>query len=115
MQLRDIDHPYYANESNFYNRDQTFWYVSWEDYLAQRGEEDHNLNLIIRWDWAKAEDISNDLDDASDVLQLTYVLQRKGIYQVAFVRVTPEDEPAIRAYLAERWAKLQEVWEGIAQ
>ena len=110
MHLRDTDHPYYASESNFYNRLQTCQYSSWADYLARRGKEDHDLNLIVRWDWTKAEDTGAN----SDSLQLTYVLQRKGVYQVALVRVNPEDEPAIRAYLAERWAKLQALWEGVA-
>jgi hypothetical protein len=104
--LWEYDHPYYCNDYNFRaRRDEGGHedFESWADFIATWGDSDPELNLVFRWDWMKP----------GDKLYLFVVLQRKGDFWALEINVTDDDEPAVRAWLAERAKHLAAVWEPI--
>jgi hypothetical protein len=115
--LWEIDHPYYCNEGNYFARsaDQPHEeYESWADFFEAEGDSDFDMNLLFRWDWRKADPEEKNWGNPTDVLMLYWIGQRKGLYRWTTVRITDADEPAAKAWLAERWAYLKVLWEGIA-
>lgn len=123
--LWEIDHPYYCTEGNYYvpgNR----WnevhseYDSWQDFIADWGDLDPDLNLVFRWDWKRAAPDDYEPDDdgvirvPEDRLLVFWVLQRKAILRSTECIVTEADEPAVREWLAERAKTIAAIWEPIA-
>lgn len=101
--LWEHDHPYCAEEENFYHRGCNHRHASWADFIDGDPYADFDLNLLFRWDW-------HVWDDAGHELSLFWMLQRKGIYQSDTIAVTPDDEPAIRAWLEPRWQHMRTLW-----
>ncbi len=115
--LWEHKHPYYTSESNFYSNDCIHYHDSWEDFIDEWGDSDEDYNCLFRWDWKERDPVDYDSVDEipeGDLLQLTFILQRKGIYLVNFVNVTKDDEDAVRAYLETKWDYMQRIWGGIA-
>lgn len=113
--LWEYDHPYYASENNYYSNEPGGTYESWAEFFAEFGDADMDYNLLIRWDWKKWDPEDHEPEDEvpeHDTLQLTYVMQRKGIYAAHFVKVTEADEPQVREFIAKYWAHTQKLWEG---
>lgn len=118
--LWEIDHPYYCTESNYFasgldNRESKF--DSWADFIAEWGDADMDYNLLFRFDWIppKEEDIDEEEDEhEGHTLKIFWMGQRKGLYQWSNVQVTPEDEPAVREFLTERWQHLKKLWEPLS-
>lgn len=116
--LWEIDHPYYCTPNNYLaaGDDQPEErYSSWEAFLKERGEDDQDLNLVIRFDWFEGPeyDLPNyDGDDEAKIAQLCifYLLQRKGHYCWAIVDVCRNDEPKIREWLEKSYKKIKELW-----
>jgi hypothetical protein len=102
--LYDIEHSYYCNEQNFYKGGCEACFDSWADFVESEGDADKDYNLLFRWDWR--------VDDESKLhkLQLFYMMQRKGAFRSCTVRVTVDDEPAVRAWLLPHWAHMQSLW-----
>jgi hypothetical protein len=75
------------------------------------GDCDPDYNLLFRWDWARPD---AEAERDHDELRLFFFHQRKGRWCAHFVRVSEADEPAVRAWLAERWAHLQRLWAPVA-
>ena|ERR1700685_2236563 len=125
--LWEIDHPYFCCDNNYYcYYDETENYESWEDFIEEKWglnpstrDEDHDLNLIFRWDWNinhddYDEDNPNDSKfDDSHELKLYYMTQRKGIFRTVIIKVRKENEKDIIEFLKPRWEKMKELWEGI--
>lgn len=106
--LWDVEHPYQSNEVNFYTDDQTYEYVSWDDFFLDWGETDPDYNLVFRFDWKEPED--NYRGD-SHCLYIFWIQQRKGIYSCTIIEdVDPEREPEIREWLERRFKHLQKLW-----
>lgn len=102
-QLWEAQHPYYAQEGNFYSRGCHSIFHSWEEFKEDAlYKGDRDLNLLYRWDWK------------NDQLKLFYVFQRKAICCSALVRVQKNDEPAIRAYLECCARKLADLWKPLS-
>lgn len=117
MHLWEVEHPYYCNEGNYFARgnDQPFiQYKSWADFMAEEGDSDPDLNLLFRWDWRKADPNEESWGNKHEVLLLFWMGQRKGLYRWTEVRVTPEDEEAVKAWLVTRWNYLKLLWEPIS-
>jgi hypothetical protein len=91
--LWEIDHPYYCTEGN-----------------------DHDMNLVFRWDWKRAD--PDDYEDGEelppDTLAVYWVLQRKAILRSTECVVTEADEPAVRAWLADRAKTVAAIWQPLA-
>jgi len=109
--LWDVNHPYHCNDGNFFSNDCVDNHDSWRDFVAEQGDADKDMNLVFRWDWT-----ATDKDEAHPrhVLQICWTAQRKGIYRTSFVRVEERDEPAIRAWLVERFTHLLKLWEPLS-
>lgn len=107
--LWEFEHPYYTSDTNFLSNDYTHRAGSWGEFIDEMGGFDIDLNLVVRWDWRTPEGPGERHE-----LQLTYVLQRKGIYMVWLVTVTPDDEAAVREFLQPHWERLRENWAGIS-
>jgi hypothetical protein len=108
------EHPYYWNEGNFFKNGWHFTYDSWAEFMAAWGDADDDLNLLCRWDWVEAldEDGNPESVHGAGTLKLGYVLQRKSISCSHHVKVGPEDEAAVRAWLQGKWKHMQALWAG---
>lgn len=110
--LWEHHHPYYCTTGNFYTS-----YDSWADFHADWGNLDPDMNLVFRWDWKRADPDDYEPDDdgitrvPEDTLQVFWVLQRKAILRSTECVVTEADEPAVRAWLAERAKTIRAIWE----
>jgi hypothetical protein len=108
--LWEFEHPYYANEGNFYARDHHSTYGSWTAFAEAEGDGDLDLNLVYRWDWSEEDDGEGETPSGRDELKIFFILQRKAICRSVAISVTKADEEVVRAYLLPRWAKIQELW-----
>lgn len=114
--LRDHEHPYYCSEGNYYVAGYKWGdvhtdYDSWSDFYEDWGDSDPELNLVFRWDWNRYDPECAQPDEPrQDYLQIFFVLQRKAILRSCKIWVTPEDEPAVRAWLAERVETIRAIW-----
>jgi hypothetical protein len=120
--LWECDHPYYGPEGNRYrspmdNHHQLF--ESWEYFKLEDSwyDSDLDMNLLYRWDWKRYSEDQDFIDDAaalgeqaSDVLQLFYVQQRRSDMYSMAIKVTDDDEPDIRAWLVDRAEHMKELW-----
>jgi hypothetical protein len=116
--LWEVEHPYYCNEGNYYaaGNDQPFiTYESWAEFFENEGNSDTDMNLLFRWDWRKADPEEKHWGNEHEVLMLFWMGQRKGLYRWTEVRVTEADEPAVRAWLKERWEHLKFLWEPLSE
>lgn len=98
--LYEADHPYYCATGCYWAsvRVAALRYASWAAFFRKYDDADVDMNLIWRWDWIE------------DELTLYMMHQRHARPTSHTIRVTHEDEPAIRAYLAKHWARMQEIW-----
>lgn len=115
MKLWEANHSYYCSESNFFDRDYTTEYNSWEEFIEAEDDSDDDLNLVFRWDWKisnkEGEDYYEPDEPTTHQLQLCYMLQRKGIYRAVIVDVEEDDEEKIRKWLAPKYQKMLEIWQ----
>jgi len=115
--LWEVDHPYYCSEGNYYVGGAKWHevhtsYESWQEFQEGWGTSDHDMNLVFRWDWQRTNpaDLDEGEEPSPDRLQVFWVLQRKAILRSTECIVTPEDEPAVRAWLAERARTIATLW-----
>jgi len=134
--LWEREHPYYCSESEYHTGDHpeigqvNFGrddFESWADFFANWGFSDPDMNLVFRWDWhTKAqrekdcgyddyteEEKAEEGEIEGDLLEVFFVLQRKGLFRPCHIKVTAEDEPAVREWLATRSKTILSFWEGI--
>lgn len=119
--LWEVDHDYYGpsgsywaspmDESGYNNK-----YDSWAEYVAAEGMYSAltGLNFLYRWDW---EDYRKERAEYGDedyehdfVLELFWLMPRKGILAKDTIVVTPEDEPVVREWLNGHWVYMREMW-----
>lgn len=115
--LWEAAHPYYCNEGNFHRNGQCVRFGSWAEFMADGwGDSDHDLNLLFRWDWKRADpdDYEPGEELPGDRLALFFMLQRKGDFWSVEVAVTEDDEPAVREWLAGRAKTIAAIWTPIA-
>ena len=110
--LWEAGHPYYCTEGNFYKNGLADRFESWADFLEAWGDSDHDMNLVFRWDWQRPdlEDLDEGEEPEPESLQIFWVLQRKAILRSTRCIVTAEDEPAVKAWLAERAKTIAALW-----
>ena len=111
--VRGAEHPYYCAMQNFYSNDAYTEFESWADFVDEMGGMDLDLNHVFRWDWRTGDDWIE--DGECEELQLAMMHQRKGRYWPIVVKITPEDEPAVRAYLERHWRTVQANWAPISR
>lgn len=126
--LWEVDHDYYGPESPFFGdpaktREYNNTHASWAEFIDE-GMHDapEGMNLLYRWDW---HDWAADHDDRfgpmvtetghSQELHLFWMMPRKGIMARSVIAVTPDDEPAVRAWLGPHWAYMRALWAPLAE
>ena len=116
--LWEYDHPYYCNEGNYLARPLEHpdcWqrYDSWQEFHAEWGDTDPDLNLVFRWDWrAWHLEWPEDYPDTENhVLMLFFMLQRKAFNKSIEITVTEADEPAVREWLQKRAETMAAIWQ----
>lgn len=124
--LWETYHPYYCSEGCFFHSPAQHgdkWQVhttvnSWAEFMADWGLSDPDLNLVFRWDWQRSDpddyayetEHDPEFELPGDELQVFFYLQRKAYGHSVFVRVTEDDEPAVRKWLTSRAEHMQKVW-----
>lgn len=111
--LWEVRHPYYCNEGNHYapgNDQPVCTYDSWQDFFAEEGDSDFDMNLLFRWDWREADPEEELWGNKEETLLLFWVGQRKGLYRWSEIKVTKADELVIRAWLQARFEYLAAMW-----
>jgi hypothetical protein len=111
--LWEVEHPYYCNLGNFYSNDCGQRYNSFDDFLGEWGDADMDYNLLFRWDWREAEYYreSNDEDVRThDILEIFWMLQRKGAYTFCEIKVTKDEEQKVINFLRPRWEYMARLW-----
>ena len=122
--LWDAKHPYHCTEGNYHlvpnaplHRTYDSWTAFREDWV---NGEDHDYNLLWRWDWVKETEKS--LSDmyfrsgpgkGKDRVVLFYVMQRKGYLFSVAIPVTDADQPQVREYLEAKGEHMRKLWEPI--
>jgi len=78
---------------------------SWKEFIEDCGTElaHFDANLVVRWDWDE------------DVLDVYFVNQSRGRVAGVAISVTPDDEPAVREWLAAAWARLVALWAPVSE
>lgn len=119
--LWEIDHPYYCQEGNYFVPGARWHevhneYDSWAEFHEEWGSADEDMNLVFRWDWKRADptDYADGEEIPADRLHVYWVLQRKAILRSTECVVTEADEPAVRAWLAERAKTITAIWAPIS-
>lgn len=110
--LWEIEHDYCCSESNYFSRNHTYPYSSWEEFLKENGRYDLDLNLLFRWDWVIPSEDNEVLEN--EILWLFVMQQRKGLFVVYQISVKRKDEESVKAYLRPRWEKMKSLWGGIS-
>lgn len=123
LPLWSVRHPYFCEVLCYFGSDggHPTHYESWQAFLETHGDENRDLNLLVRFDWqdelVKPRHTSRETPRKSQ-LKLFYVQQRKGFLKAILVDVRRSDEPEVRRWLRSRlrhllrlWSPLVEEWE----
>lgn len=114
MHLWEVKHSYYCNDTNWYSNDCTHHCDSWPEFARDWGNLDDDYNLVFRWDWKAEIDDDERMTERGKtghgILQVCYMQQRKGKYVTVFVKVTGDDEQAVREWLAPKMRHLMSLW-----
>lgn len=116
--LWEVNHPYYCNEGNYFasGTDQVGdYFKSWSEFFTNYHDADFDMNLVFRWDWREGEDwdlqpFNGDINYRNGRLLVFWMGQRKGLYRWTEIEICRADEPAVRAWLQERWDYLAKLW-----
>ena len=92
--LWEVNHPYYMNEGNYYKAGEHTSFKSIDDFLAEWGNADHDMNRVHRWDWEEGEN-----KDGRGLFSVFFVLQRKARLLSCDVDVHRSDESRVKEYL----------------
>ena len=111
--LYETDHPYYMNEGMWNERDRHTVYESWAEYLEDWDGLEADLNLIFRWDWREGEDWG--LPEGVARLMIYRVFQRKASLGSQEIKVSRDQEPEIRQWLAGHWEQMRRLWQPFSE
>lgn len=110
--LYEIEHTYYCSDTNYFNNKCTWEYGCWDDFYEEHKNDDIDCNLIFRWDWSEI-DVADDVEQTQQMLQLSVIRQRKGIFGAFLVTVDISDEPKIREFLKPHAKYMRKLWDAI--
>lgn len=120
MRLWEVEHDYYCNEGNYFagSAECSANYKRWQDFIAEQGDGDLDMNLLFRWDWVAPRkdgreteiEWQGDENYRDSELKLFFMGQRKGLYRWVTVDVCRADEAAIREWLSVRWQHMKKLW-----
>lgn len=117
--LWEVKHPYYCSDTNYYVSGLEnppgghHEFGSWAEFDWK--DSDADLNLLVRWDWMVPDPADyGDEPVPGERLHLYWLLQRKGNFMVTSFPVQRDEEPEIRAWLAERAKTIAAIWAPVA-
>lgn len=100
-------HNYYCSDSSYFGLGFETEYKTWNDFIAEMGSSDLDMNLMFRWDISKS-------DDGLYSMSVFIVHQRKGRFVPFFIEsVDDSDVDSILDLLRVRKNHLNNLWEGI--
>jgi hypothetical protein len=111
-----VEHPYYAAEGRHIAH-----YDDFEDFRAEWRGLDEDQNFVYRWDIHPPTDASfeehhpEDPSERAYELEVTMIQQRRSRITTCYIKVSREDEPAIREYLAGKWENIREMWGPVSE
>lgn len=110
--LWEIEHPYYCEETNYYDRGCCHEHKSWREF-SDGFAPDMDLNLLFRFDWKEDDEapFEGDIYYRNGTLWLYFMMQRKGAYFSHQIEVCRADEPKIIAWLEPRFRHMLTLWE----
>lgn len=109
--LWEVKHDYYCNLGNYYSNGCGHTYESFDDFIAEWGDADFDMNLLFRWDWKVADPEDENNENQSDKLEIFWMLQRKGAYRFCEIDIVKEDEDKVKKFLKPRWEHLKGLWQ----
>lgn len=117
--LWEVDHPYYMNEGNYFDRNCHATFKSWAEFLDEYADSDMDYNWIVRWDWREGEgwdlgEYNGDDNYRHAQFLLQFIGQRKSLLHSVEVEVCRADEPAILEFLKPRWDYMKTMWEPLS-
>lgn len=126
-----VDHPYYCSDSNYYSRDPSGKWQTFNDFYEEYKDADIDYNLIFRWDIKLYDKIepkkSTDTvtiiyteQELADMAKDRYycevfmIHQRKGIFAPHHIEsITEDDVPKFIEIMTAHFERLKEMWEPI--
>ena len=109
MKLKDlaVNHDFYASDHNYYSNDAGDTFDNWSDFYEEFYDADIDLNLVIRWDIFKNENVQFD----SYYMQVIIIAQRNGIYMPFIIRrIEENDVPQIIEFMEPHFKKILSIW-----
>lgn len=104
-----MPHLWEPNHDYYCHPDEAGTFDSWAEFLEEWGESDKDYNLVFRWDWLPVEDEGTE-DELPPRVRINIIHQRKDNVLCVLVKITPEEEPAVREYLEQKWKELSDLW-----
>ena len=113
--LWEINHPYYAQEGNYFSPEMHTSFPTWAAFMAEYGDSASDLNLVYRFDWYEGEDhdageFTGDVYYRNGRLLVFFMGQRNAKAWSAEAAVCRADEPAVKAWLATRYEEIKALW-----
>lgn len=111
LELKDYNHPYYCEVSNFYSNKANKHYGTVSQFLAEFRDADVDMNLCFRWDIREKYEDEEEKIVIGFRLDLFLILQRKGIFMpVCIDQITESDLRALEEYLQNHLETMRKNW-----
>jgi len=102
-------HDYYCHDSNYYSNDAHEKYSTWQDFFAEFGDADIDMNLVFRFDIKLKND---ETPQDGYYMELFIMQQRKGRFVPVDIKtVTDKDAPHIVSFLQKHHEKIKQIWQ----
>ena len=114
--MKSTEHPYYANESNYYTNDYPTEWETVDDFLDEFENADVDMNLVFRFDINKKTDDDGEIIKGQFDAWIYIIYQRKGIYAPNHINtITDSDMPRLNEYLRKHWTRMNDNWSPISE
>lgn len=114
LELKETNHSYYCELSNYYKAGVTGYFDTWEDFMHEWLDDgfliDDDYNHLFRFD------IKKDEEEGTFSLELFFMFQRKGAFVPILIRkIKKEDMPQISEFLEKRWQYMKNQWKEFSE
>jgi len=110
LELKDYDHPYYAEDSNYYSDEAGENFDTASEFLNQYENSDIDMNQVFRWDISQIGEEKNRWS-----AQIIIIGQRKGLYRpIQIMKIDESELVRMSAYLSKHWENMLKLWNPIS-